>query len=271
MMIHSMWEPTHAHMRTSRPSSSARWVPELVAECRDLPGHALTAVGQFLQLPLQLPLLGVGARVLLFHLLQLPLQLLQPHHGLVQLQGVGKKEWWEKSKRAEEWHIKQRLVGRVETRVRLFQADYFPQCFFRRKAHHLGWDLGINCSGWKTRSTLTANAQMPANQWGGLGLVWIELAVSLASAAAFKTATLKQSSRLADPNPSPKVTAAVSYLLSVLVSVSPLVFRLYHHLLQPLLRLTHQFVRERSFPVGDESYQCNVTMFWKIYYCFSSI
>lgn len=90
MMVRSQMKPTHTHTHTqghtdTHTHSSACWVPELVAQRRDLPGHALTAVSQLLQLPLQLPLLSVGARVLLLHLLQLPLQLLQPHHGLVQL------------------------------------------------------------------------------------------------------------------------------------------------------------------------------------------
>ncbi|KAA8591677.1 hypothetical protein FQN60_017051, partial [Etheostoma spectabile] len=53
----------------------------------DLSGHALAAVGELLQLSLQLPLLGVGARVVLLHLLQLPLQLLQSDHGFIQLGG----------------------------------------------------------------------------------------------------------------------------------------------------------------------------------------
>lgn len=68
----------HTHARTQ--------LPELAAERGDLPRHALTAVSELLQLPLQLPPLGVGARVLLLHLLQLPLQLLQAHHGFIQLE-----------------------------------------------------------------------------------------------------------------------------------------------------------------------------------------
>lgn len=65
-------------------------LPELVAERGDLARHALAAVAQLLQLPLQLPPLGVGAGVLLLHLLQLPLQLLQTHHRLVQLGQEGR-------------------------------------------------------------------------------------------------------------------------------------------------------------------------------------
>lgn len=69
------------------------WLPELAAERGDLSRHTLTAVGKLLQLPLQLPLLGVGARVLLLHLLQLPLQLLQADHRLIQLEeGEGEEE-----------------------------------------------------------------------------------------------------------------------------------------------------------------------------------
>lgn len=66
-------------------SGACTALPELVAERGDLARHALAAVAQFLQLPLQLPSLGVGAGVLLLHLLQLPLQLLQTHHRLLQL------------------------------------------------------------------------------------------------------------------------------------------------------------------------------------------
>lgn len=70
-------ENTHTHT----------WLPELAAERGDLSRHALAAVGELLQLSLQLPLLGVGARVVLLHLLQLPLQLLQADHRLIQLGG----------------------------------------------------------------------------------------------------------------------------------------------------------------------------------------
>lgn len=70
---------THTHTDT-QPSPINTWLPELAAERGDLSRHALTAVVELLQLPLQLPSLGIGARVLLLHLLQLPLQLLQAHH-----------------------------------------------------------------------------------------------------------------------------------------------------------------------------------------------
>lgn len=73
--------PTH----TLTHSLTCLSLPELVAEGGDLSRHALAAVGQFLQLPLQLPSLSVGARVLLLHLLQMPLQLLQTSHRLIQL------------------------------------------------------------------------------------------------------------------------------------------------------------------------------------------
>lgn len=66
-------------------------LPELAAERGDLSCHGLTAVGELLQLPLQLPSLGIGARVLLLHLLQLPLQLLQTYHRLIQLVNEGKR------------------------------------------------------------------------------------------------------------------------------------------------------------------------------------
>lgn len=83
-MIHSS---TKKYMHTDKHTHS--WLPELAAEGGDLSCHGLTAVGELLQLPLKLPLLGVGARVLLLHLLQLPLQLLQSDHRLIQLEGGG--------------------------------------------------------------------------------------------------------------------------------------------------------------------------------------
>lgn len=83
-------ETTRMRSEDAHTCASTRWgacaaLPELVAERGDLSCHALAAVAQFLQLPLQLPSLGVGAGVLLLHLLQLPLQLLQTHHRLIQL------------------------------------------------------------------------------------------------------------------------------------------------------------------------------------------
>lgn len=75
-----------AHMRT--PSH----LPELVAEGGDLSCHRLTAVRELLELPLQLPLLGTGPRVLLLHLLQLSLQLPQSAHRLIQLQVKSREE-----------------------------------------------------------------------------------------------------------------------------------------------------------------------------------
>lgn len=87
-------------------------VPELAAERGDLSHHALAAVGELLHLSLQLPLLGVGARVVLFHLLQLPLQLLQAHHRFIQL-GGGRGE-----RRREEEKDGAYRRGRGETRDR---------------------------------------------------------------------------------------------------------------------------------------------------------
>lgn len=75
---------THAHRPTHSP------VPELVAKRRDFSYHALTAVGELLQFPLQLPPLGVGATVLLLHLFQLPLQLLHAHQRLIHLEKEGR-------------------------------------------------------------------------------------------------------------------------------------------------------------------------------------
>lgn len=81
---HSITEKIHSVAHTQ--------LPELAAEGGDLSCHSLTAVGELLQFSLQLPLLGVGAGVLLLHLLQLPLQLLQPHHRLIQLEGCQRGE-----------------------------------------------------------------------------------------------------------------------------------------------------------------------------------
>lgn len=67
-------------------------VPELTAEGSDLPCHALATVVELLQFSLELPLLSVGARVLLLHLLQLPLQLFQADHRLIQLSDKGGQE-----------------------------------------------------------------------------------------------------------------------------------------------------------------------------------
>ncbi len=80
MMIQAKKTHTHTHTQTHM------WLPELAAQGGDLSRHALTAVGELLQLSLQLPLLGIGARVLLLHLLQLSLQLLQADHRLIQLE-----------------------------------------------------------------------------------------------------------------------------------------------------------------------------------------
>lgn len=85
-------------------------LPELVAEGGYLAVHGLAAVSEFLQLPLQLPLLGTGARVLLLHLLQLPLQLLQSDHRLIQLQEKSREEEEEGKDRAQQ-------RGRVDKRL----------------------------------------------------------------------------------------------------------------------------------------------------------
>ena len=81
---------THTHSHTRKHKHS--WSPELAAERRVLSHQGLTVVSELLHFSLQLPLLGVGARVLLLHLLQLPLQLLQSDHRLVQLKGGGGAE-----------------------------------------------------------------------------------------------------------------------------------------------------------------------------------
>lgn len=82
MIVHSVIQAQKTHTQANKHT----WLPELAAEGGDLPCHTLTAVAELLQLSLQLPLLGVGARVLLLHLLQLPLQLLQSDHRLIQLE-----------------------------------------------------------------------------------------------------------------------------------------------------------------------------------------
>lgn len=104
-------------------------LPELGAERGDLPRHRLAAVCELLQIPLQLPLLSVGARILLLHLLQLPLQLLQSNHWLIQLQ----------------WGRKTRLVKGLRWKG---EEDFFipPR---NRRLHWegqawLGWELWLN-------------------------------------------------------------------------------------------------------------------------------
>lgn len=94
-------------------------LPELAAERGDLSSHGLTAVGDLLQLPLQLPLLGVGARVLLLHLLQLPLQLLQADHRFIQLEeGVGEKRRGEEEEKDRAYCRGQGEVERGEQEER---------------------------------------------------------------------------------------------------------------------------------------------------------
>lgn len=111
-------------------------LPELAAERGDLSCHALTAVGELLQIPLQLPSLGIGARVLLLHLLQLPLQLLQAYHRLIQLVNEGKRarRWKRTEVRVREIGFEERggtrragkryIKREIGPGVRLTLADY---------------------------------------------------------------------------------------------------------------------------------------------------
>lgn len=88
-MINDDHSFSHTSVKDDSRTNTDTRLPELAAQGGDFPHHALAAVAELLQLSLQLPLLGVGARVVLLHLLQLPLQLLQSDHGLIQLEGVG--------------------------------------------------------------------------------------------------------------------------------------------------------------------------------------
>lgn len=104
----------NVYARAHTHTSSDGCLPELAAERGDLPCHGLTAVRELLQLSLQLPLLSVGARVLLLHLFKLPLQLLQPDHRLVQLADRGEEKGGEgavKRKRRKRTYCR----GRGET------------------------------------------------------------------------------------------------------------------------------------------------------------